>query len=297
MTDIDNILLGKNLISKDWLKNLNNEFKAAGVEQRRRPWNAIQRYSSEFNVSVDISSIVAKQIFKWFKEHSKPGAHQVGSLYEAVYFYDSEFWSVSIPIIFGTAKLNPFESLDQMPEHIKTELIYDSKQSMEFERFWANCVDYGLGLDDLKKTDGLDSYGMQLLMAGNQELRAATSILKQPHPDPRAILSIRLAVEIFFKSFIALKVGLTINEAKKISHNLNKGLDRFIEVSGYNHFETMRNTLSTFPLIEERYNEQKNPLDLVWNTFNMAQKLGAIIIREHTNRNILGQVMASNKIN
>lgn len=285
------------MVSEEWLRKLNKEFREAGVEQRRRPWDAIRRYSTEFNVSVALSSDLAKRIFEWFKAHSKPGAHQVGSLYEAVYFYDSEFWSVSIPIVYGTVELNALESLYQMPEHIKTDLISDNKRAWDYMVFWADCVDYGLGLDDLKKTGGLDSYGMKLLMSGDQELRAATSILKQPRPDSRTILTCRMAVEIFLKSFIALKDGLTEKQAKAIGHDLNKALDKFIEVSGYNHWEAARSKLSGFPSIHERYKKQEVPLNLLWDGFAMAQSLGAVTIREHTERNTLEKVMASNKAN
>lgn len=86
------------MVTEEWLTNLNTEFRAAGIEQRRRPWEAIRRYSEDFNTSVNFSSDVAKTIFKWFEANSKPGAHHVGSLYEAVYFYDAQFWVVSIPI-------------------------------------------------------------------------------------------------------------------------------------------------------------------------------------------------------
>lgn len=283
------------MVSEDWLRRLNKEFREAGVEQRRRPWDAIQRYSVEFNVPVNLSSELAKQIFEWFDAHSKPGAHQVGSLFESVYFYDSEFWSVSIPIAYGTVELNAIKSLYQMPEQIKVELMSDNKQAWDYMVFWADCFDYGFGLDDLKYSNGLDSYGMQLLRSGDQELRAAVSILKQSRPDSRAILICRMAVEIFFKSFIALKGKLTEKQAKAIGHDLNKGLDKFIEESGYAHWEVMRSKLSNFPDIHERYNKQEVPLSLLWNGFAMAQSLGATIIREHTDRNMLGQVIASNK--
>ncbi|MCS2608802.1 hypothetical protein [Halomonas dongshanensis] len=73
------------MVSEDRVANLNKEFRDACVDQRRRPWEAIRCYSEEFNTSVDISSDVAKVIFKWFEEHSKTGVHQVGSQYEAGY--------------------------------------------------------------------------------------------------------------------------------------------------------------------------------------------------------------------
>ena len=285
------------MVSEDWLIKLNEEFREAGIEQRRRPWDAIRRYSTEFNVSIDLSSDLAKRIFEWFEAHSKPGAHQIGSMYESVYFYDAQFWSVSIPIVYGTVKLNALESLYQMPENIKNEIMSDPKQAWDYVAFWADCVDYGLGLDDLRNTSGLDNYGMQLLMSGDQELRAATSILNQHRPDSRAILICRMAVEMFIKSYIALKEGLTEKQAKSIGHDLNKGLDKFIEASGYDHWEAVRGKLSVFPAIHERYKEQEISLNQLWDGFAIAQSIGSVIIREHTGRNTLEQVMASNKAN
>lgn len=288
---------GKNLVSDDWLKKLNEEFRNAGIEQRRRPWDAISRYSTEFNTSVNFSSDVAKKIFGWFEAHSKPGAHQIGSLYESVYFYDSQFWTVSIPIVFGTVELNALKCLPQMSEAMKNEIMSHQKQACDYVAFWADCVDYGMGIDDLRKTTGLNEYGVQLLMSGDQELRAATSILSQHRPDPRSILNCRMALEIFFKSYIALKVGLTENQAKAIGHNLNKGLDRFIEASGYDHWEESRSTLSVFPAIHERYKEQDITSENLWDGYSFAQSIGSVIIREYTDRNTLEQVMASNNAN
>ncbi len=203
------------MITEDWLKKANEEFRNAGINQRRRPWEAIGRYSTEFNTSVDISSDVAKKIFAWFESHSKPGVHQIGSLYESVYFYDSQFWTVSIPITYGTVELNALECLPQMSENMRDEIMSQRKQAWDYVAFWADCVDYGMGIDDLRKTPGLNEFGVQLLMSGDQELRAATSILNQHRPDPRAILNCRMALEIFFKSFVALKVGLTEKQAKR----------------------------------------------------------------------------------
>jgi hypothetical protein len=134
-------------------------------------------------------------------------------------------------------------------------------------------------------------------MSGDQELRAATSILSQHRPDPRAILNCRMALEIFLKSYIALKVGLTEKQAKTIGHNLQKGLDKFIEVSGFDHWEKGRSTLSVFPAIHERYKEQDITANILWEGYSFAQSIGSVIIREYTDRNTLEQVMASNNAN
>ncbi|MCE9664819.1 hypothetical protein LY622_15365 [Halomonas sp. M5N1S17] len=285
------------MVSEDWIANLNKEFRDAGIDQRRRPWEAIRRYSDEFNTAVDISSDVAKTIFKWFEDHSKPGVHQVGNQYEAVYFYDCQFWVVSIPIMYGTVQLNALDCLHEMPDVIKQEMMADHREAWEYTIYWADCLDYGMGIDDLRKTQGLDEFGYQFLMSADQELRAATSILSQHRPDPRAILNCRMALEIFFKTYIALKNGLTQSEARAIGHNLNKGLDRFIEVSGLDDWERIRQLLSVFPEVHERYKEQDITFQRLWEGYSLAHSVGAVIVREFTDRNTLQQVMASNNAN
>ncbi|ELK8328151.1 hypothetical protein RZY45_001857 [Vibrio vulnificus] len=285
------------MVTEEWLANLNTEFRAAGIEQRQRPWEAIRRYSEQFNTSVNFSSDVAKTIFKWFEANSKPGTHQVGSLYEAVYFYDAQFWVVSIPISYGTVQLNALDCIHEMPNGIKQEMMADHRQSWDYVIYWADCLDYGMGVDDLRKMQGLNEFGLQLLMSADQELRSATSILSQHRPDPRAILNCRMALEIFFKSYVALKNGLTQSEAKAIGHNLNKGLDKFIEASGFDDWESTRQLLSVFPDIHERYKEQDITFRKLWDGYSLAHSLGAVIIREFTDRNTIQQVMASSNAN
>lgn len=280
------------MVSKEWITNLNTEFRAAGIEQQRRPWKAISRYSKDFNTTVDLSSDTAEFIFEWFKAHSKPRAHQIGNLYEGAYFYDSQFWLVSIPIGFGTFQLNALDCLHEMPEDTKQEMMADRMQAWEYVIYWANCLDYGAGIDDLRKTQNPNEFGTQLLMSADQELRSATSILSQLRPDPRAVLNCRMALEMFFKSYIALKVGLSETEARGIGHDLNKGLDRFIEVSELNYLEKTREHLKAFPEIHERYKEQDIAMRQLWDCYLFTQYIGAVITRKLTDRNVLEQVMA-----
>lgn len=281
------------MISTEWLMKLNKEFRQAGIEHRRRPWEAVRRYSLENNIPVNLSSDLAKEIFEWFEANSKPRAHQMGAQYEAVYFFDSAFWVVSVPICFGKVRLNALEGLSEMPELLRNELMSDQRQAWGYVVYWADCVDYGLGIDDLRKSNGLNEFGMKLLMAGDQELRSAVSMLKENRPDPRSILSCRMATEIFLKAFVALKGELTEAEAKnQLGHNLNKVFDKFIDVSGYRHWQPVREKLTVFPDIHERYSEQEISLEKLWSGFAIAQSLGALIVREYTERNTIGQVMS-----
>lgn len=173
------------VVSVEWLKKINREFRDAGIEPRTRPWKALSRYSVEFKAKFTLSSPIATEIFQWFESQSKPGSHHIGNLYDSVYYFDAEFWTVSIPIFYGKVQLNAMDCLQEMPEAIKTELASTPNLAWDYTMYWADCLDYGVGISDLSKESNLDPFGYQLLLAGDQELRAAISQLKENRRDSR----------------------------------------------------------------------------------------------------------------
>ncbi len=194
--------------------------------------------------------------------------------------------------MFGRVQVNAIDCLQGMPPGLKAELTSTSKFAWDYVLFWADCIDYGLGISELLKATGLDAFGLQLMTAGDQELRSAVSMLKERRPDSRAILPCRMATEIFLKAYIALKEGLTTKHAKDLGHNLERCFDRFIEVSGYSEWAQLKNRLNVFPPIHERYNEQSQSVRAIWEGFAFAQSIGVVIVREKTGRNTISQVLA-----
>ena len=283
------------MINEEWLKKTNLLLREQGIEPRRRPLEAIRMYAEQNKTSVSFSSPLARTIFDWFYDNTKPGSHNTGALYESVYFFDSSFWLIQIPLIYGRVELNPISSLKNIPDSLKNDLMNNPKSGWDYNFFWADCVDYGFGIDDLYKDKKLNRFGIQLLMAGDQELRAATALLIQDRPQQRALLTCRMATELFIKSYIALKDQLSERQARSIGHDLFKAFDRFIEASGLKEWIPLRDQLSVFPAVNERYSEHNCKLDKLWSGFSIAQSFGAITIRNFTDRNIMAQVLQQSK--
>ena len=278
----------------EWLERINQELRDAGVEQRKRPWEALRRYSLEFKVPLSISSSTAREIIEWFKARSKPGVHQVGSLFQTVYYFDTEFWTVSIPIFFGTVRIIALDCLREMPQAVKKDLMSNAESAWHYALYWADCLDYATGINEVGKSSKLDAFGLQLLRAGDQELRSAITQLRDRRPDPRAILTCRMATELFLKAYIALKVGLSQKQAKELGHDLEKAFDRFVQVSGYTFWAPLKSSLAVYPLIHARYDKQDLSLGSVWKGFELAHSIGTVTVREHTDRNTTGELLASN---
>ncbi len=267
----------------EWLEELNKEFQKDDIKQRDRPWKAIHQYARDFRVPVTFPSDITEKILEYFNSRSKPGTFESGSLYESVYFYDSQFWPVSIPVFYGKVKLDAFQSLYSMPPGLRREMISDEKKVLDYRTFWCDCFNYALGIEDIRKDPEATLFGKELLLAGDQKLRNAALILSQSIPGTQAIFECRMAVEMFFKACIAMNKELTDQGAKHIGHDLGKGLIEFLKILEKPSWEKLlRDRLSVFPQIHDRYKPQATSLKDLWAGFSTAQFLGSTVIRKYS---------------
>ena len=285
------------MIRESELEKLNEELREEDIEPRARPWEAIKRISARTSLSMDVSSAEADFIFKWFETNTKPGSHTIGLLHQGVYYYDSSFWKVSIPISYGVVQLNALDALQKMPQKIKSSLSESKKTLWQYVIFWADCVDFAYAYSDLCRSENYNTFGCQLLCAGYEELSSATTLLLEQRPNKRAIMNCRMATEMLLKCFIAFKDNLTRSQAKKLGHNLERTFDRFLEISNYQHLSEIKILLRVFPDIHERYKAQEVNNASLFDGYCFAQSIGALIARAFTARNTLPQVMSSNKAN
>ncbi len=276
-------------IDSDLLEAVNEDLRREDVPHARRPFEAIMRVSKKLGISIAIRSEEADMIFRWFKEREKPGSGAVGSVYTSAFYFDSEFWAVDIPIAYGTVSIGPFDYIREMPE-ATIELLANSKGA-HYLVFWADCADYGMGFDELRRNKHLSSFGVELLNAADQELRNTVSLLLESRPKSRAILTARMATELFLKSFLALRGELSQMDAKAIGHDLKAGFERLIEVSGLSNWQPIVERLKVFPPISGRYREQVVSNSSLAEALAIAQSLGATTTREFTNRRIIEQIM------
>jgi hypothetical protein len=184
--------------------------------------------------------------------------------------------------------INPGDSLYSMPLSIKDDIFSKPNTAWDYVITWATTHDYGWGYSEM--SDGLDDSGIRLLKSGNDHLKSAISQLLGDSRTARVSDTSRMAVEIFMKSFIALKVGLTDAESRKYSHDLDKLVQRCKSLSKSVEWEMIENSLNTFPDIKDRYDSPKFDPVVSWISYFAALSVGCAITREFTTRDIRTQV-------
>lgn len=281
---------------ESWLNALNVEFRAQNIDVRQRPFLALDRYCKDFHAkALAFNSQPATTIFDWFVANTKAEAHQVGSLFKGVYYYDSCFWQVDIFIGYGKIELDATESLQSMSAAMKAEMMSTPSDAWTYVLTWADSVDYGYGFDDMQTTLSNNRYAQSLLANGDRELRAAIAQLLEHRPNAKAAMSCRMAVEIFIKAFLVLKVGLSEPEIKAFSHNLSKLLTKVRSIEPTSELLSIEPELNAFPKVSDRYTGEDISPVILWNAYSIALHVAAVVARSFTDRDIKSSVLSQRR--
>jgi hypothetical protein len=266
-------------LTNDWLEKMNDEFRKNNVSHKQRPFLAWTEWTKYIGASTEFGDENVKRIFAWFKENSPSGAHQIGSFYTGVFYFDAHLWPVEIPWVYGTVELQAFNSIKGMPDNMKLRLQSDQHAAADFAAVWGDCVDYSFGIERLISVDN-NTLWQDLLRSGHQQLQSTVALLQGNKPNPKAVEPARMATEMFLKAFITHKTGMTDIEARKqIGHSLEKALNKCLEIDPESELIAIRSALSSFPEIAERYRETDTTLWELWRMYGMAQYSGTSVVR------------------
>lgn len=276
-----------------WLQTTNRRYGEEAVPHRTRPFLALCDFTRERNYSIPTDHPVAQFVFQWFYSHSPPDAHQVGAVYTAVYFYDTAFWPVVVPIIFGQVSVDAFECLETMPQGVKSALGGNRLHTEEYVHHWANCMDHGYGQMELASCQALKPRAADFLNSAHAEIQGANAQLLTGRPNHKAILGLRMANEIFLKAVLVQELNLTDKELQKISHRLEDAAKRCADATSDGIFEEIANRSHVYPPISARYDKSHWPANEVWEAASLAQLAAASATRLYSDHDMRSQILST----
>jgi hypothetical protein len=171
-----------------------------------------------------------------------------------------------------------------MPAETRARLAANHEASSTLVELWADCFDYGYGIDDLTDRQGSSSFFQQLLRSANSELCAGVSLLLQVRPNVKAADCFRMATEMIMKALLAREAALDDAGAKKYGHDLVALAVGCTSVKPLPQLVLVMPWIREFPEVGERYRgKEANGWDL-WRLYTTAQLVAAMVVRSMTDR-------------
>ncbi len=280
-----------------WLNDLYLEFRQNEIRHEDRILEVGLRINAYLN-NYSLSNIPEKEYaLKWMRNRCKPNCDSLPGSILAFYF-DTEFWEIKIPLVYGNYSLDPLDYLN-MPVTLKNILKQDPKVIDHYEKYWHMCFDFDYGLKEIPQTlYKTNSFATGLLLSGAQNLNAATAALLYTNHNNQVMMSIRMALEMFIKSYIVFhdhseKSDYEKSEyvRKEIQHDLKKGLEKIQELSPNLINPKFFDILIKFPenIGKQRYSPENREIRDIAQCYDLTLRLGAIVTRSITDRNILNQ--------
>ena len=273
-----------------WLAEKNEIFRANDIHPKRRPFLALMDLSKEFGTAIDLQSNLSNQVFDWFTANTKHGSHTIGSMFTGVYYFDACFWPVSIPVGAGTFLLNALDSLQTMPKGMKAQLKQDTDELWHYAFYWVDCLDFAYGTSDLREHSGLPGLAQSFLQNGEREIETTIAQISSSRPNAKAILTGRMAVEIYLKCLLIARGGWDEPRVKALGHNIEKTIDECIALSLATEFTILRPMLAIYPPVAARYTGIEEPVRKIWEAYCIAQATATLVIRILSGRDSRSQI-------
>ncbi|MDX2043448.1 MAG: hypothetical protein SF097_19685 [Acidobacteriota bacterium] len=277
-------------ITLEWIEVTNDRLKKTISDREERHSALISEWVSQYkNSSVDSEYAEAcSRIHDWFETRTAISREYLGWMFVGSFYFAASFWSVCIPVICGTFKVDIFNSLDTMPEKGKQMLTSNQTLCEEYARLWVDCFDYGYEIEKLCGFEDEDvslTFSQSLFRSSEKHLTAAVSMMNHHRrPNFKAIEDSRMAIEVLLKAYLAEKTGLTEEIAKKeIGHNIHEALQRCVR-AGLTDLVSIGSRLVVFPDIKARYSGYEGTFGEIWSAYSIAQFVAASVTRSLTGR-------------
>ncbi|MCE5306073.1 MAG: hypothetical protein LLG20_00365 [Acidobacteriales bacterium] len=278
-------------IPEDWLNEFNARMSQQGIPHIRRPFLALMEWTSTYQCTIFNGSAAERRLFQWFYDRSPVGAHNVPRKYVGPFYFDSTFWPMWVPQIYGiNVELNLADFID-MPEAVKDSMFRSIDVATQYKSTWADCSDYSYGLDDVRfSAEPMAS--KPFLVSATQQLSAAASLLLQRPAEGRAMEASRMAVEMFMKAYLCIHHGFTKEEAVAYKHRLGDLRNAIHSRDAQGEIAAITGQhLAIFPAaVGERYEGKEYGNVNLWHAYRVALYSGACVARIISNRRMRGEL-------
>lgn len=288
----------------DWLEETNQRYRGEDMPPGKRPFSALKEWAKVHDQAtpprpflLHLDSEAWRKIYTFFRTNTKLGQESGQPLRRAAWFYDGSFYQISLGVRLGSprssATVNAFDYLAKtMPIKVLQDLSRDEPRVQEYLEHLAHALEILQLISDVEArlTSPL---AKRFLISAEQHLASAVDSLLATPPNGIAAHLCRLSFECSLKALLGEKGGLTDDEAKRISHYLDRLFeqvaarcanlvppDDFTRIGeAANGIRSSAGTREIFPGFGARYEGKELSNRELWECYRAAQHALATVLR------------------
>ncbi len=201
-----------------------------------------------------------------------------------MYYYYGYFWEVTVPMVFGSPRINALSHL-KMDDRLKSQLAQDTSELKEYIRVFADSYDYAFSIEELEGKCRSDT-ARQFYSSGDKHLRAIKALLHQNKVSSKAVEDARMAVEMFLKAYVAHVDGVDERALKDTYRHGLEGLIDRCESGGAIEIGELRSRILAFPEVSSRYNIQERAFGDLWSAYLLTLRSALAVLRPLSGRDL-----------
>ncbi|MDS3862025.1 hypothetical protein RIF25_14580 [Thermosynechococcaceae cyanobacterium BACA0444] len=231
-----------------------------------------------------------------YSELYRPSDLHMPPMHVGVFMFRDVFFSLRIPVIYGSPVINPINFLTDVPEIQKRWLFTDTQSGLAFFDQVIDLMDFVYGLDDLEKIGQLPDKTVEWWYLAKQQLEAAAATVLGSFSKYAVIQNCCIATELLLKgALMAQGIDEKTLASKKhgYGHNLENLVDKTAGHLPNFDRETVLLVVKQLPdYVESRY-EAKDFSRLDIGSFLMnIQFISGEILRQFSDRNFRADFIA-----
>jgi len=215
----------------------------------------------------------------------RPTDFAIGGLHGGIFMFRDVFARVTVPIIYGAPKINPFEMTDLSEKQLQWLCSRDQDMRMFLDQF-IDIFDFAGGTNNLGDYEAPPKDALDIFMLAAFQLQGAAAALSVAFDSRGAVQSALIGTELALKGGLAA-AGADEAARRKHGHNFASAAKALREVrAGFDLERVLATIVRMPPYVENRYSStQPNRIE-TGHIVMGAQYIAGEVMRQATGNSI-----------
>lgn len=243
----------------EWISAFNADCRRKEIGPAARPALGIVEWATQCGVAgapaqkftAHCGSKAYEAIHRYIREHTGWSRVSTSDLTQSCFFYDDAFWPLAVARL--GSRHEALSTVQGMSNELRAIVSLDEPALRQLSEHFDECIYYIARRFRLGEGPVIAHEASELFQGAERSLYSARGDLLCIPPNPKAAELSRDAFEASLKALAVAKHGITLTDARAISHDLQKLVNVCEPLLSPAEFTRLDHARKIFPRVSLRY--------------------------------------------